>query len=248
MKELSGKVALVTGASRGIGRAIAIQLAQDGAKVAVNYLSNEVMANAAAESIRRSGGEALVLQGDVGDSASVDRMMQQLTAEMGPVDILVNNAGIIHDTFTIRMSEKDWDSVIQSDLKGAFLCTKACLRHMIRRRWGRIVNISSVAGITGNPGQANYSAAKAGVIGFTKSVAREIASRNITVNAVAPGLIETDIIASIPKAARDALVEMIPLGKPGTAEDVAAVVSFLSKDIASYITGQVIQVDGGLAM
>ncbi len=248
MKDLDGKVALVTGASRGIGRAIALQLAAEGAKVAVNYLSSKDKANSVAEDIKKSGGEATVIQADVGDSTAVDRMVKQLIAEMGRVDILVNNAGIIHDAFTIRMSENDWDTVVRSDLKGAFLCTKACLRHMIRQRSGRIINISSVAGITGNPGQANYSAAKAGLIGLTKSVAREVASRNITVNAVAPGLIETDIIASLPKSARDSLIEMIPLGKPGRAEDVAAVVSFLSKDIASYITGQVIKVDGGLAM
>lgn len=248
MNELQGKVALVTGASRGIGRAIALQLAADGAKVAINYLSSEAKANSVAEDIKKSGGEALVIQGDVGDSAAVDSMIKRLISEMGQVDILVNNAGIIHDTFTIRMSENDWDSVIESDLKGAFLCTKACLRHMIRQRAGRIINISSVAGIIGNPGQANYSAAKAGLIGFTKSLAREVASRNITVNAVAPGLIETDIISAIPKSARDSLIGMIPLGKPGRAEDVAAVVAFLSKDIASYITGQVIKVDGGLAM
>ena len=232
---LEGRRALVTGAARGIGRACAEHLHDLGAEVIVADRDAEG-ATSVAELL---GGEAWVV--DLGDRGLLER------AEIA-VDVLVNNAGIIRDTLLLRMSEEDWDAVLTTNLKGAFLCTKAALRPMLKQRWGRIVSISSISGLRGNPGQANYSSAKAALVAFTKTVAREVASRNVTVNAVAPGMIATDITTSMPEKAREAIVGQIPLGRMGTPEEVAELVAFLASDAAAYITGTVIQIDGGLAM
>lgn len=245
---MESKVALVTGASRGIGRAIAIRLARVGFAIGINYQSNESAAREVAAAVEQAGQPALLLPGDVAASADVERIFAKLIGEWGKIDLLVNNAGIIRDTLLLRMSEADWDAVLTTNLKGAFLCTKAALRPMIRARSGRIVNMSSISGIMGNPGQANYSAAKAGLIALTKTTAKEVAARNITVNAVAPGIIDTDITRGMPEKAREAMMAMIPLGRAGTPEEVSEVVAFLASDAASYITGSVIQIDGGLAM
>jgi 3-oxoacyl-[acyl-carrier protein] reductase len=242
------KVALVTGASRGIGRAIALQLAGTGLRVAINYQSNEAAAREVANAIAALGGQAVLVRGDVGKSGEADRIVEETLAAFGRIDVLVNNAGIIRDGLLMRMPEADWDAVLTTNLKGAFLCTKAVIRHMIRQRSGRIVNVSSVSGIVGNAGQANYSSAKAALIALTKSTAREVASRGITVNAVAPGMIATDITQGMNDKAREFIITRIPLGRMGTPEDVAAVVGFLVSDAASYVTGAVYQVDGGLVM
>ena len=242
------RAALVTGASRGIGRAIALRLARDGVRVGVNYQSNEAAASEVVAAIKGLGSEALLLPGNVGVAVDAERLVAQVIAAWGRLDIVVNNAGIIRDSLLLRMGEDDWDAVLTTNLKGAFLVTKAALRPMLRQRSGRIVNVSSVSGIRGNPGQANYASAKAALIAFTKTVAREASSRNITVNAVAPGMIETDITSGMPEKAREAIVAQIPLGRMGTPEDVAEVVAFLASDAAAYITGAVVQVDGGLAM
>ncbi len=242
------RVALVTGASRGIGRAIALRLARDGVRVGLNYHSNEAAAREVASGVESLGGTALLLPGSVAEAATAEAIVGQVLEAWGRLDILVNNAGIIRDTLLLRMGEADWDAVLDTNLKGAFLCTKAALRPMLRQRWGRIVNISSVSGLRGNPGQANYSAAKAALIALTKTTARESASRNVTANAVAPGMILTDITAAMPEKAREAIVGQIPLGRMGTPEDVAEVVAFLASDAAAYVTGAVVQVDGGLAM
>ena len=246
--ELTGKAALVTGGSRGIGRATALELARQGARVAVNYMTQEAAANAVVAAIKEAGGEAFAVQADVGDATAVERMVETLQERWGRVDILVNNAGITRDTLLMRMSEEDWDAVIRTDLKGPFLCTKAVLRPMLRQRWGRIINLSSIIGTRGNAGQANYAAAKAGLIGFTKSVAKEVASRNITVNALAPGWIESDMVASVPEAYRKEALARIPAGRFGTPEDVAATIAFLASEAASYITGQVLGIDGGMVL
>ena len=246
--ELTGKAALVTGGSRGIGRATALELARQGARVAVNYMAQEAAANAVVAAIKEAGGEAFAVQADVGDATAVERMVETLQERWGRVDILVNNAGITRDTLLMRMSEEDWDAVIRTDLKGPFLCTKAVLRPMLRQRWGRIINLSSIIGTRGNAGQANYAAAKAGLIGFTKSVAKEVASRNITVNALAPGWIESDMVASVPEAYRKEALARIPAGRFGTPEDVAATIAFLASEAASYITGQVLGIDGGMVL
>ena len=246
--ELTGKAALVTGGSRGIGRATALELARQGARVAVNYMAQETAANEVVAAIKEAGGEAFTVQADVGDATAVERMVETLQERWGRVDILVNNAGINRDTLLMRMSEEDWDAVIRTDLKGPFLCTKAVLRPMLRQRWGRIINLSSIIGTRGNAGQANYAAAKAGLIGFTKSVAREVASRNITVNALAPGWIESDMVASVPEAYRKEALARIPAGRFGTPEDVAAAVAFLASEAAGYITGQVLGIDGGMML
>jgi 3-oxoacyl-[acyl-carrier protein] reductase len=250
VSDLSDKVALVTGASRGIGRAVALKLAERGAKVAVNYYlsADAAQAEEVAQQIRSQGGECLLVQGDVSQPADVERMVQAAQQAFGRIDILVNNAGITRDTLILRMSEEDWDEVQNTNLRGAFLCTRAVLRSMMRQRWGRIINISSVAGIMGNAGQANYSAAKAGLIGLTKATAREIGSRNITVNAVAPGFIQTDMTKDLPESLQQEALQRIVLGRPGTPEDVAGAVAFLACDEASYITGQVLAIDGGLGM
>jgi len=243
-----GKTALVTGASRGIGRAIAVRLARGGANVVVNYNARAEAAESVAEEVRHEGGQALVVQADVAVGADVDRLVQATLEQFKRVDVLVNNAGVTRDTLIMRMSEDDWDSVISTNLKSAFLTTKAVMRPMLRQRAGRIVNITSISGVMGNAGQANYSASKAGMMGLTRSTAREVATRNITCNAVAAGVIDTDIWQGVPDEAIAALLQMVPVGRKGTPEDVAEAVAFLASDAAAYITGQVLNVDGGLVM
>ena len=242
------RIALVTGASRGIGRAIAESLAASGHAVAVNYHSSPDAAADVVASIEADGGRAIALGADVGDEEAVAAMFSEIADSLGPVEILVNNAGITRDGLVMRMSVADWDAVAATNLRSAFVCTKAALRGMLRARWGRIVSITSVSGIAGNPGQANYAAAKAGLIGFTKSVAKEVGSRGITVNAVAPGFIDTDMTADLGDAVRDAAIPQITLGRFGTPQEIASAVGYLASDQASYITGQVIVVDGGMAI
>jgi 3-oxoacyl-[acyl-carrier protein] reductase len=246
--DLSGRVALVTGAGRGIGRAVALKLGQAGAKVAVNYNTSEAAAQEVVQTIVSGGGEARSYRADVSKPHEVDAMVNAILKDWGHIDILVNNAGITHDNLLMRMSQEEWDAVIETNLRSAYLCTRAVMRQMLRNRWGRIISISSVVGITGNVGQANYAAAKAGLIGFTRSVARELASRNITANAIAPGYIQTDITARLPQEWKDATLKTIPAERPGEPEDVAGAVLFLASDLASYITGQVLNVDGGMVM
>ena len=246
--EFAGKVALVTGASRGIGRAIALKLAADGAKVAINFAGNLAKAEEVKNTIEANGGEALLVQGDISDFEKVSDIVKNVVDTWGKIDILVNNAGITRDNLLLKMSETDFDEVIATNLKGVFNCTKAVTRLMMKQHSGRIVNMSSVVGLMGNAGQANYSAAKAGIIGFTKSAAKEFAPRGITVNAVAPGFIATDMTDEIPEKIKTGLIEKIPMGKIGDPEDVANAVLFLVSEKAAYITGQVISVDGGMAM
>lgn len=248
MSRLSGQRALVTGASRGIGRAVALRLASEGASVALNYNSGRAEAEAVAAEIAAAGGSAVTLQGNVADTAQAEALVDAAVEALGGLDILVNNAGITRDNLLMRLSEDDWDAVVDTNLKGAFLCTKAAIRPMLRQRSGRIVNMSSVVAITGNPGQANYTAAKAGLIGFTRTVAREVASRGITVNALAPGFIATQMVDSIPEELQAQIRERIPLGAFGTPEDVAGCVAFLASADAAYITGQVLSIDGGLGL
>jgi 3-oxoacyl-[acyl-carrier protein] reductase len=244
---LSGKVSLVTGASRGIGRAIAAELAAQGATV-VAAARDEAKLASLVEEIKTAGGRAVPLALDVASRESIDAGFAALLAEHGRLDHLVNNAGITRDNLLLRMKREEWDDVIATNLTGVFHCTQVALKPMIKQRSGRIVNVTSVVGLTGNAGQANYAASKAGVVGFTKSVAREVASRNITVNAVAPGFIETDMTAAMTDKARESVVSAIPLGRVGTAQDIAAAVAFLLSDSAAYITGQVLGVDGGFHM
>ncbi|WP_112180813.1 MULTISPECIES: 3-oxoacyl-[acyl-carrier-protein] reductase [Paraliobacillus] len=245
---LKGKVALITGASRGIGRSVALELASQGVKVAVNFAGNETKAQQVVDEIEALGIEAIKIQADVTVEAEVKDMIKQVIEIFGSLDILVNNAGITRDNLIMRMKEEEFDEVIQTNLKGVFLTTKAVTRQMMKQRAGRIINVASVVGISGNAGQANYVAAKAGVIGMTKTAAKELATRNILVNAVAPGFIETDMTAKLSIEQRDAMTELIPLTRLGSGEDVAKVVRFLASDDASYITGQTIQVDGGMVM
>ncbi len=245
---LDGKVAIVTGASRGIGRAIAVNLAAQKARVFVNYNKNEQAAREVCDQIVTNGGAADLLGCDVASPDDVTRAVKQVLSAAGRIDILVNNAGQTRDNLFVFMKESDWDEVLDTNLKGTYLMTKAVIKPMFKAKWGRIVTIASVAGQYGNPGQANYSASKAGIIGLTKAVARELAERGITVNAVSPGLIDTEMTQALPEKAREAIVSQIPLGRIGTAEEVADAVSFLVSEWADYITGQVIAVNGGLYM
>ncbi len=242
------KVALVTGGSRGIGRAVSLRLAAAGHAVAVNYARRAETADEVTAAVTAAGGRAIAVQADVGDEAQVVAMVERVAAELGPVDILVNNAGITRDDLLVRMSVNDWDEVMTTNLRSLYLCSKAVMRGMLRARWGRIISIGSVSGITGNAGQTNYSASKAGVIGFTKSLSREVGSRNITVNAVAPGFIETDLTSDLSREAVAAARGIIALGRLGQPEEVASAVGYLASDEASYITGQTIVVDGGLTL
>jgi 3-oxoacyl-[acyl-carrier protein] reductase len=246
--EFAGKVAVVTGGSRGIGRAIALRLAEGGARVVVNYRSNETAANEVVEKIRSGGGESIAVQADVSQVDEAQALINTAKKAFDRVDILVNNAGTTRDTLLMRMSEDDWDVVLDTNLKGTFNCIKAASRQMMRQRYGRIVNITSVAGISGNAGQANYASAKAGIIGLTKTVAKELGGRQITCNAVAPGLVPTDLTADLPQDMVDMAIERTPLGRTGTVEDMAAAVAYLASDGAGFVTGQVLAVDGGLAI
>ncbi|QJA06476.1 3-oxoacyl-[acyl-carrier-protein] reductase [Thermosulfurimonas marina] len=244
--ELKGKVALVTGASRGIGRAVALELARSGAQVAVNYAASEGPAQEVVREIEALGGQALAVKFDVADPEAVSQGVKEVEEALGKIDILVNNAGITRDGLCMRLKEEDWERVLSVNLKGAFLVTKAVLPGMMKRRWGRIINVSSVVAFSGNPGQTNYAASKAGLVGFSRSLALEVATRGITVNVVAPGFIETDMTAALPEKVREALLSRVPLGRPGTPEEVAYAVVFLASEKAAYITGTVIHVNGGL--
>ncbi|MEE2656764.1 MAG: 3-oxoacyl-[acyl-carrier-protein] reductase [Chloroflexota bacterium] len=243
-----GRVSLITGGSRGIGKAIALQFANQGVQVAVNYLSNRAAADEVVKLIEDQGSSAITVQGDVTKREDVERIFTTTTETLGPVEILVNNAGIISDSLLMRMSDDDWDSVIDLDLRSIFLCTREAIRTMLRNRWGRIINIGSVVGLRGNSGQANYAAAKAGMVGFTQSIAKEVASRNITVNCVAPGYVETDIVEDLPKELKQSIMDRVPIGRFGYPEEIAGMVGFLASEAASYVTGQAIAVDGGLVI
>lgn len=246
-QRLQGKVAIITGASRGIGRAAALALAAEGAKVVVNYASSSQAADAVVADIVGMGSEAIAFQANVAEADQVEALFSSVMEKWGRVDVLVNNAGIARDTLLLRMKLEDWQAVVDLNLTGVFLCTRAASKIMLKQRSGRIINITSVVGEMGNPGQANYSAAKAGVIGFTKTVAKELASRSITVNAVAPGFIATDMTADL--KATEEILKLIPLGRYGQPEEVAGLIKFLAADAAAaYITGQIINVDGGMVM
>jgi 3-oxoacyl-[acyl-carrier protein] reductase len=246
MLNLSNKVALVTGSSRVIGKAIALKLSETVANVVINGLSDT--AETVAEEIRSTGKNSIAVIADVTSAAEVAAMMDKVIAEYGRIDILVNNAGITRDQLLLRMTDEEWDSVLSIDLKSVFLCTRAAVKYMLKQRWGRIISISSVVGLTGNPGQANYASAKAGIIGFTKAVAREVAPRGITANAIAPGFIETDMTQKLKEEQKQELMTRIPLGYLGSPKDVANTAVFLASDEAGYITGQVMAVDGGMTM
>ncbi len=245
-KSLENRIALVTGASRGLGRAVAVKLAACGASVAVNYLTSDEEADKVVKEIESLGGQAMLCRTDVSDARAVRDMTRQIVKQWGKIDILVNNAGIVRDTLLLRMPDSDWDDVMNTNLRGAYLCTKYALRSMMDQGWGRIINITSLAGLVGNVGQANYSAAKGGLIAFTKSAAREAGPRNITVNAIAPGFIVTGMTDKLPQEAKDAILARIPLGRFGMTEDIAELAAFLVSEQAGYITAQIICVDGGV--
>ncbi len=245
---LDGKTALVTGGSRGIGRAVCLELAAQGATVGINYVSNSAAADETLAAITAAGGTGFVVGFDVADSAAVQQAIKDITADHGGVDILVNNAGITRDGLMVRMKESDWDAVLDTNLKGAFTCSKAVMRGMMKKRWGRIINITSVIGFLGNGGQVNYAAAKAGLVGFSKSMARELAARQITVNCVAPGYIVTDMTSDLSEDIQEMIKARIPLGTLGTPEDVAAAVGYLASVESSYMTGQTLHVNGGMYM
>ncbi|MGD6775405.1 MULTISPECIES: 3-oxoacyl-[acyl-carrier-protein] reductase [Bacillaceae] len=245
---LKGKTAVVTGASRGIGRAVALELAEQGANVVVNYSGSEAKAHEVVEAIKEMGSEAIAVRCNVGNMEDVQAMMKEALTQFGTIDILVNNAGITRDNLLMRMKEDEWDDVININLKGVFNSTKAVTRQMMKQRSGRIINIASIVGVMGNAGQANYVAAKAGVIGLTKSTARELASRHITVNAIAPGFITTDMTDKLTEEVKAEMLKQIPLARFGEAKDIASVVSFLASEKSAYITGQTLHVDGGMVM
>ena len=246
--ELTGRNALVTGGSRGIGRAVCLELARQGANVAINYAGSAQAAEEVAQACRELGVEAFAIQANVADAAAVDAMVKEVITRFGRIDILVNNAGITKDKLALQMKEEEFDAVLDTNLKGAFLCMKAVYRPMMKQRYGRVVNLTSVVGLRGNPGQANYAASQAGLIGMSKSIAKELASRGVTVNLVAPGFIDTDMTAALPEAARTALLSSIPMARLGQPEDVARAVAFFASENAGYITGQVLCVDGGMAV
>jgi 3-oxoacyl-[acyl-carrier protein] reductase len=243
-----GRVAIVTGGGRGIGRALAVRLANEGANVAITYRSNEAAAEEAAEEVRAAGAQCEIFQGDVATPEDVAALFEGVGEALGRVEILVNNAGLTRDNLMMRMKESEFDEVLRTNLKGTYLCTRAALRPMIRARWGRIVNISSVVGLVGNAGQANYAASKAGIIGFTKSVAREVAQRGITANVVAPGYVETELTQSLTDDIKDQIKSQVPAGRFAEAEEVAGVVALLAGEDAGYVTGQTLAVDGGMTM
>lgn len=246
--DLTNKVAIVTGSGRGIGREIALKLAEAGANVVVNDVGSSAPAEETVAAVRKLGRQSIAVMGDVSITTDVNNLVEATVTTLGKVDILVNNAGITRDQLALRMSDEDWDKVLSVNLKGVFLCTRAVLRHMIRQHSGRIISLSSIVGIIGNAGQANYASAKAGIIGFTRSIAKEVASRNITVNAIAPGFIDTAMTQQLPEERRQELASHIPLGYLGTPRDVAEAVAFLASDEARYITGQVLTVDGGISL
>ncbi len=242
------KVVLVTGGAKGIGKAISLKFASLGFKVAVNYRGSDELASALVKKVNNEGGQALSVRGDVSSEEGVREIFRLVNESWGPVDILINNAGITRDGFLVRMKLDDWDAVMNCNLKSAFLCSREAVKGMVKRRWGRIINLASVVGLIGNPSQANYCSSKAGIIGLTKSIAREYAQRGITVNAVAPGFIETEMTEGLPLAVKDEMLRSIPSGRPGSPEDIAKAVAFLASEDASYITGQVLAVDGGMTM
>ena len=244
----AGRVAVVTGGGRGIGRAVAVRLANEGANVAISYRSNDTAAEEVAEEVKAAGAECEIFKGDVASPEDVDALFKGVGEVLGPVEILVNNAGLTRDNLMMRMKESEFDEVLGTNLKGTYLCTRAALRPMVRARWGRIVNVSSVVGLVGNAGQANYAASKAGIIGFTKSVAREVAQRGITANVVAPGYVETELTGSLSEEVKDQIRGQVPAGRFAEAEEVAEVVAFLAGEGAGYITGQTVAVDGGMTM
>lgn len=245
---MKGQTALVTGGSRGIGRAICLELAKSGASIAVNYAGNAQAAEAVAEECRALGVEAITVQADVADAGACAAMVKEVIAKLGHLDVLVCNAGITRDNLTLMMKEEDFDAVLDTNLKGAFHCMKAAYRPMMKQKYGRIVAMSSVVGLRGNAGQANYAASKAGLIGMCKSLAKELAGRNVTVNLVAPGFIDTDMTAALPETAREALLASIPMARLGQPEDVARAVAFFAREESGYVTGQVLCVDGGMAV
>lgn len=245
---LGKKIALITGGSRGIGRAIAIELSKQDYNIVITYINNEDSAKKVIDEVEKNGAEALAVQGDISIEEDVNKIIEIVNERFGAIDVLVNNAGITKDNLLIRMKSEEWDDVINTNLKGVYLCTKAVARGMMKKRYGKIVNIASVVGISGNAGQGNYSASKAGIIGFTKSIAKELGGRGINVNAVAPGFVETDMTEVLSDKIKDEMINMIPLKRAGKPEDIANVVAFLCSEKADYITGQVINVDGGMLM